>query len=74
MIRLRDVGTLWVPKGQAADYVFYGDENDRFAPLLRADHHCPVNSVTILRVCNANPFRAVKQQVGAMSSGIDPLL
>jgi hypothetical protein len=42
--------------------------------LLRADDHCPVNSMTILRVCNANPLRAVQQQVGAMSSGIDPLL
>jgi MFS family permease len=37
-------------------------------PLLCPDHHCPVNAVAILRMCNANPLRAVQQQIGAMSS------
>jgi len=36
--------------------------------LLRPDDHCPVSSVAILRVRNANPLRAVQQQIGAMSS------
>jgi len=36
-------------------------------PLLCPDDHCPVSSVGILRVRNANPLRAVRQQIGAMS-------
>jgi hypothetical protein len=47
---------------------------DEATVLLSCDDHCPIGSAAILRVCNANPLRAVQQQVGAMSSRIDPLL
>ena len=39
-------------------------------PLLRPDDHCLVNSVAILRVRNANPLRAVQQQIGAIMKSI----
>jgi hypothetical protein len=46
----------------------------RMSLFLRPDDYCPVNSVTILRMSNANPFCVVQQQIGAMSRGIDPLI
>ena len=42
--------------------------------LFRPDDHCPVNSVVILCMRNADPLRAVQQQISAMSSRISPLL
>jgi hypothetical protein len=41
--------------------------------LFRPDDHCPVNSVAILCMRNADPLRAVQQQIGAMASRISPL-
>ena len=39
-----------------------------------SDDHCPIHSVAILCMCDADPLRAVQQQIGAMSSRIRPLL
>ena len=53
---------------------FVGGSEASTRILLRPDDHCPISSVAILRMRNTNPLRAVQQQIGAMCSGIDPLL
>ena len=35
-----------------------------------ADDQCPIHSATILCMCEADPLRAVQQQIGAMSTQI----
>ena len=37
---------------------------------LAADDHCPIHSATILCMCDADPLRAVQEQIGAMSRRI----
>ncbi len=45
-----------------------------FRSVIPTNYHGPIHSVAILRMSDADPLRAVQQQIGAMSGRISPLL